>query len=292
MTDRELTSRGWIRSLLATYGVRPSKRLGQNFLADPGTLESIGKEVREDRPGCVLEIGAGLGVVTECLAEAAERVLAVEVDHRLAAGLAERFAVYPNVDVIDKDILAVDPEMWRGKSSPGKWLVVGNIPYRITGPILGWFLDHRASFCAGLFLTQREVARKIVASPGRDGSILGVLLQRAGTVRWLRDVPRTAFYPVPEVDSTLWRIDLRNADPGGLRVETFEKVVRAAYGIRRKTLRTTLKPLFGERTKTVLDAAGIDSGRRGETLTLEELDRITALLDESGTEPRSETRNK
>ncbi len=292
MTDRELTSRGWIRRLLVTYGVRPSKRLGQNFLADPGTLESIGKEVLKDRPRCVLEIGAGLGVVTERLAETAERVLAVEVDHRLAAGLAERFAVSPNVTVIDGDILTVDPEALRGENSPGKWLVVGNVPYRITGPILGWFLDHRASFCAGLFLTQREVARKIVASPGRDGSILGVLLHHAGVVRSIRDVPRTAFYPVPEVDSTLWRIDLRSANPADVYDETFETVVRAAYGMRRKTLRTTLKPLFGDRTQTVLEATGIDSGRRGETLTLEELDRITAMYDEGETDPRSETRNK
>ncbi len=292
MTDRELTSRGWIRSLLATYGVRPSKRLGQNFLADTRTLETIGKEVREDRPRCVLEIGAGLGVVTERLAEIADRVVAVEVDHRLAAGLVERFASYPHVEIIDRDILTIDPETWSAEDSPGGWFVVGNIPYRITGPILGWFLDHRTSFCAGVFLTQREVARKIAASPGREGSILGVSLQRAGTVRWLRDIPRTAFYPVPEVDSTLWRINLRSTNPSDACVETFEKVVRAAYGMRRKTLRTTLKPLFGEQTKAILEAIGIDSGRRGETLTLEELDRVAALHDEWRTDPRSETRYK
>ncbi len=277
--------------MLASYGVRPSKRLGQSFLADPVALEAIGKEVLQDRPRCVLEIGPGLGTVTELLAEYTDRVIAVEVDHRLASALEEMFADRPHVEILDRDILAVDPRGWAAESSPGGLFVVGNIPYRITGPILGWFLKNRESFRAGVFLTQREVARKIAASPGRDGSVLGVLLQRAGTVRPTRDISRGAFYPIPEVDSTLWRIDLEHPPISDEAFEAFERVVRAAYGMRRKTLRTALKTICGERTQELLRSVDIDSGRRGETLTLEELDRIAASLDSLQGRPCSESGN-
>ncbi|MBN1858327.1 ribosomal RNA small subunit methyltransferase A [Candidatus Bipolaricaulota bacterium] len=268
--------------MLALYGVRPSKRLGQSFLADPATLDAIGKEVLQDRPSCVLEIGPGLGTVTELLAECADRVVAVEIDHRLAAGLGESFADRAHVEILDRDILDVDPRGWAAESSSQGLFVVGNIPYRITGPILGWFLKHRASFRSGVFLTQREVARKVAASPGHGGSILGVLLQRAGRVRPIRDVSRGAFYPIPEVDSTLWRIDLDHPPISDRTFESFERVVRAAYGMRRKTLRTALKTIYGESTQAFLESVGIDPGRRGETLTLEELDRIAASLDFRG----------
>jgi len=278
--------------MLALYGVRPSKRLGQSFLADDATLEAIGKEVLEDRPGCVVEIGPGLGTVTKLLAESVDRVIAVEVDHRLAAALGERFADCPHVEIIDRDILAVDPGEWALTGSHGEALVVGNIPYRITGPILGWFLDHRMSFRAGIFLTQREVARKIAASPGRDGSILGVLLQRAGVVHPIRDVSRSAFYPIPDVDSTLWRIDLQPAAASDPPFETFERVVRAAYGMRRKTLRAALRAAFGEAAQALLESADIDSGRRGESLSLEELDRIALGLDPSRDSSYDEKRKK
>lgn len=274
--------------MLVSYGVRPSKRLGQNFLADPATLSAIGREVLEDRPSCVLEIGPGLGTVTELLAEHVDRVVAVEVDHRLAAGLIETFADRPHVEIVDQDILTVDPGEWVGEGRAGDRLVVGNIPYRITGPILGWFLRHRESFRSGIFLTQREVARKVAASPGRDGSILGVLLQRAGTVRSIRDVPRTAFYPVPEVDSTLWRIDLRSTAKSASNSDAFERVVRAAYGMRRKTLRTALKAICGENVQAFLRSVDIDSARRGESLTLEELDRIAANIDRRHSDAGSE----
>ncbi len=256
--------------------MRPSKRLGQNFLVDPRALSAIVEAACRAGPEEILEIGAGLGTLTRELAGIGRRVVAVEIDRRLAESLGGTVAGLENVEVLRADVLGLDlGALARG----GQLFVVGNLPYSLTAPILTRLVEAREVIREALVLTQAEVAEKVAASPGPDGSALGVTLQAYARIEVVTYVSRRSFYPVPEVDSTLWRIVFLpqprfRAAPG-----RFFAVVRALYGKRRKMVRAALRDLVpAQRVAEVLASAGIDPTARGETLSLAELDRIAARL--------------
>ena len=268
----ELTSKETVASLLGSAGIRPSKRLGQNFLVDRGVLDAILSEVRGRSPEQIVEIGSGLGTVTRGLAAIARRVLAIEVDARLVEILTRSVESVGNVEVRHKDILEFDLSQEIPARSA---FVVGNIPYRITAPILNWLVDHRRSICGAILLTQTEVADKIVSSPGPDGSSLGVRVRAYGDAAVLRRVSRSSFYPVPDVGSTLWRLEFREEPRFSAPEDSFFAVVRALYGKRRKMIRAALRDLVLPcEVGPALEGAGIDPTVRGETLSFEELDRL------------------
>lgn len=255
---------------LRALGVRPSKRLGQNFLVDPGIAERIVAvaEVR-DRP--VLEIGPGLGALTDRLAEEAKLLTLVEIDARLAEHLAGRFSENPRVRVIRADALAVDFDDLVGVGERAR--VVANLPYRVGSQILFRLYDARAHFDVLVAMLQKEVADRVVAEPGRrDYGPLAVWTALWGEARTLFRVPRGAFLPTPKVDSVVIRIGLREtprfpvANP-----RQFRQIVRASFGQRRKMLRRALEGIVGD---DGFAAAGIDPRRRGETLALEEFVRL------------------
>jgi len=276
LPSNALTSQEAVASLLHTAGVHPSKRLGQNFLVNRAVLATIVAEVKRAAPREILEIGAGLGTVTRKLAEFADHVIAIEVDRRLAKILEQTVDKMGNVEVVREDILAHD---LRHASKSGPIFVVGNIPYRITAPILKHLVENRESICGVLLLTQREVAEKIAASPGRNGSALGVFLQAYADIHVIRRVPRGSFHPVPEVDSTLWSLSFLEKPRFTADKEKFFTVVRALYGKRRKMIRSARRDLLAvEQVAELLETAGIDSTVRGETLSLEEIDRIARLF--------------
>ncbi len=271
----ELIGTHAVVSRLREIGVRPSKRLGQNFLVDREVLSRIVSEVERAGPETVLEIGPGLGTVTRELAGLGARVIGVEVDRRLAAGLRREFAGAKNVEIVEGDFLRFD----FAALGPGRVYVVGNLPYRITSPILARLIEERGRICGAILLTQAEVAEKIAGSPGPHGSALGVFVQAYGKVELLRRVPRTAFYPVPAVDSVLWRLEFLPAPRFASAPDDFFTLVRAVYGKRRKMLRRVLRDLLPpDRIDPLLEQLGIDPTRRGETLTISELDRLTQAI--------------
>jgi len=276
LLSNELISKEGVTFLLHAAGVHPSKRLGQNFLVDRAVLDAIIIEVERATPREILEIGAGLGTVTRELAGIADHIIAIEVDRRLAKILEQTVREMENVEVVREDILAYDI---RHESKSGPIFVVGNIPYRITAPILKHLVENRESICGALLLTQREVAEKVAASPGRNGSALGVFLQAYADIHVIRRVPRGSFHPIPEVDSTLWSLSFLRQPRFTADKEKFFTIVRTLYGKRRKMIRSALRDLLAaEQVAEILGTAGIDPTVRGETLSLEEIDRIARLV--------------
>jgi len=279
----DLTSRKTVAASLQSAGIRPSKRLGQNFLVDRSVLRAIVSEVERAKPDEVIEIGAGLGTVTRELAGIVKRVVAVEVDRRLTEILQRTVSGLKNVEIVRQDFLEFDFAHGFGEKPV---YVVGSIPYRITSPILKHLVDHRQSILEALLLAQSDVVEKITASPGPDGSTLGVFMQAYTEVSIVRRVDRSAFFPTPVVDSILWRLLVRERPRFSAAEEIFFRVVRTLYGARRKMIRRALRNwLSVDQIEKVLEEAGIDPTARGETLSFEALDRLALAVAQLGGNP-------
>ena len=291
MATERLTDRPTILGLLKSAGIRPSKKLGQNFLTDGSVLETICDQVRAASPGRIVEIGPGLGTVTQAVAPLAEHVTAVEIDRRLVGILERTVGEFENVEVRHQDVLSFD---FSEVAAEGPVFVVGNIPYRITAPILKHLIRQREHITGAVLLTQSEVAEKILASPGVDGTALGILVQSFAEVRMIRRVGRAGFHPEPEVESSLWSLAFRSqplftADP-----DVFFAVVRAIFGARRKMIRGALRAILPkESVATVLEQAGIEETLRGEVLGFQQLDGLALaatglLLEDALTAERTQ----
>ena len=279
LASSNLTSKREVAALLQEAGIHPSKRLGQNFLIDFGALDRIIDEVKEANPSQIVEIGAGLGTLTRELAKIADRVIAVELDRRLVGILKRTVGQQEKVEIRRQDFLSFS---FAEEFADSKAFVVGNIPYRITAPILKHLVAQRDHISSALLLTQREVAAKITHSPGKDGTSLGVLVQAYAHVRVLCSVQRTLFFPVPDVDSTLWRMSFLDEDRFNANAEDFFAVVRAVYGKRRKMIRSALRDLFPSRDiEEILLSLNIDPTLRGEALSFPQLDAIAQSLTDS-----------
>jgi 16S rRNA (adenine1518-N6/adenine1519-N6)-dimethyltransferase len=266
-----------VGGLLERLGVRPSKRLGQSFLADPNVIAAVIDAIGADACGRLVEIGPGLGALTNPLAERAAELVAVEIDRRLAARLQESLA--GRVSIVEQDILEFDFAAHAARSG-GRLVVVGSIPYSITAPILKRLIDERAAIQAAYLITQREVAEKILASPGKDGTAMGIFVRAHADVHVLRKIPRGAFFPVPDVDSTMWRLTMRATPRFASSEASFFAVVRAVYGARRKTLRNALQRAYSAHAvDAMLARSRIDPRIRGETLGFAELDALAEAAE-------------
>lgn len=261
--------------ILKHFGLKASHRLGQNFLIAPAVVEGI-ISAAEIQPGDrVLEIGPGIGTLTQALAEAGARVTAVELDKKLPAVLAETLRGYDNVTIVSGDILKVDIEGLMG-GEPFK--VVANLPYYITTPILLALLEKKLNISLIVTMVQKEVAERMTAPPGgKDYGALSVAVQYYTEPDIVLTVPPKSFYPAPEVDSVVIRCRRRETALVECRDEKmFFRVARASFGQRRKTLINALKGagFLKEDIGRAASRAGIDAGRRGETLSLEEFARL------------------
>ncbi len=262
--------RGWHpRSLLQLYNLSPKKSLGQNFLVGEGALGRVAAAADLTGSDAVLEIGPGLGALTHHLADAAGRVVAVELDRRLIPILEAQFADLDKVELVEGDILDLDPAALMG----GSYKVVANLPYYITAAILRHLLEASTRPQLMVLTVQLEVARRLTAKPG-DMSLLAVSVQFYGKVRRVARLKAGSFYPRPEVDSAVIRVDI---DPEPLvsvpDEGSFFRVVRAGFSQKRKQLRNSLRgglSLPAAQAEAALEAAGIDARRRAETLSLEE----------------------
>lgn len=280
MIQPTIASREVTRYILKTFNIHMSKKLGQNFLIDADIVRGI-VDAADIRPGeRVLEIGPGIGTLTQGLAEAGAEVTAVELDKKLPAVLAKTLEGYENVRIVQGDILKVNiPEIMG--SEPFK--VAANLPYYITTPIIMTLLERRLPISRLVTMVQKEVADRMVAEPGtRVYGALSVAVQYYTQPHVELDVPPRSFIPAPEVDSVVIVCDVREKPPVTVADEKlFFRVVRAAFGQRRKTLSNALKGagFDKELIRTALPAAGIDGTRRGETLSLTEFAAIaTAFL--------------
>ena len=280
MIQPTIASREVTRYILKTFNIHMSKKLGQNFLIDADIVRGI-VDAADIRPGeRVLEIGPGIGTLTQGLAEAGAEVTAVELDKKLPAVLAKTLEGYENVRIVQGDILKVNiPEIMGSES----FKVAANLPYYITTPIIMTLLERRLPISRLVTMVQKEVADRMVAEPGTKAyGALSVAVQYYTQPHVELDVPPRSFIPAPEVDSVVIVCDVREKPPVTVADEKlFFRVVRAAFGQRRKTLSNALKGagFDKELIRTALPAAGIDGTRRGETLSLMEFAAIaTAFL--------------
>jgi 16S rRNA (adenine1518-N6/adenine1519-N6)-dimethyltransferase len=266
-----------ISALLRAHGLHPKKGLGQNFLTDPVALGRI-VSAADLLPGdIVVEVGAGVGTLTRLLADQAARVVAVELDSRLVEILREHLADLTNVQIMHGDILELSDF---GFSHLG-YKVVGNLPYYITSAILRHFLEREPRPQVMVVTVQREVAERIVAGPG-EMSLLAVSVQFYGQPRIVARIKAGAFFPRPQVDSAVVRIEV-GEQPAvtlaeGVDEADFFRAVRAGFGQKRKMLRNSLSAGLGLSpvgAEAALRQAGVDPRRRAETLSLQEWAEVT-----------------
>lgn len=289
-----------LRALLTRHQIRPGRKLGQHFLADPGILRRIAAaaEVSDGMP--VLEVGPGAGVLTKELLRVGADVTAVELDRTLRPVLLEALHGVPGVETGGPPPAAVRSELCVERLGPrlcvvwadavqlpweqvaqehgGQWRVCSNLPYYITGPFLASLFAGVLPWTSAVLLVQAEAAERMQADPGTKAyGAFTCLVAYHATVERLFAVPRGAFLPPPAVDSTVVRLRRRDHPAAQAPREDLLRVIRAAFGQRRKTLRNALTAgLQAERflIEDALGLAGIDGDRRGETLTLEEFDRL------------------
>jgi 16S rRNA (adenine1518-N6/adenine1519-N6)-dimethyltransferase len=260
--------------LLRRHGLRPKKEWGQNFLGDARVLADLARLARAAPGDVIVELGAGLGHLTQALAATGARVVAVERDRELAPVLREEL---PGVEVVEADAATYD------LGGFGRRVIVcGNLPYHLSSPILFHLLDQRAAVKRAVLLLQREVAERIAAPPGgRDYGLLSVLVQHVADAEIALDVPRHLFTPPPDVESCALALEFLDAPRFEVHDERrFRALVKAAFGQRRKTLWNALKNFPGGRE--ALKRAGIDPQRRAETLSVEEFASIESQLHATG----------
>ena len=261
-----------IPALLARHGLRPSRALGQNFLADANTARRIARLAGVQPGDRVLEIGPGIGSLTVALLEAGARVTALELDQHVIPALEETVGT-DAIRIVNGDALRVDlDELLGGPADDGPWRMVSNLPYNVATPIVMRFLEDAPAVTSMLVMVQREVGERMASGPGTKAygavSVKVAYYARAEVVGL---VPPTVFIPAPKVDSALVRI-VRHAQPP-VQVPSEARLfalVRAGFGQRRKMLRGALRAELGDNVEQVLHEAGIDGQARAETLTLDQ----------------------
>lgn len=257
--------------ILKKFGIHMSKKLGQNFLIDERIVGGIVAAAAITPADTVLEIGPGIGTLTQGLAETGASVLAVELDRKLIDVLAKTLEGYDNIRVIHGDILKIDISR---EIMAENYKVVANLPYYITTPIIMKLLEDRLPVSVLVAMVQKEVAERMVAKPGgKEYGALSVAVQFYTEPEIVLQVPPASFIPPPAVDSAVIRCRVREKPPVEVASEKlFFRVVKGAFSQRRKTLSNALKTTGAgtEKIAQILAAAGIDGARRGETLSLAE----------------------
>ena len=259
--------------ILKSYGLMPRKRFSQNFLTDRNIAARIVNALGLKGDDAVIEIGPGLGILTEGLLDSGAKVIGIEIDRDLAGRLKERFDGRNNLEIINADALKISYKELAAQRKE-KLKVVSNLPYDISTPIIFKLLEEREIFSMFLLMLQKEVAQRIVSPPdNKEYGVLSVMVQLLADVKIEFDVPPSCFHPAPKVYSSVVRFNILNKPRIDVEdIAFFKKVVKASFGQRRKTLLNALKSLNIETPQLVelLNIINIDSKRRGETLTLEE----------------------
>lgn len=277
------------KEVLAKFGMSAKKKFGQNFLIDSGVLDGIVSAAGVTESDCVLEIGPGIGSLTQYLAEAAEKVVAVEIDKTLIPVLADTLSEYDNVTVINEDVLKVDIEEIVRTYNGGRPIkVVANLPYYITTPIIMKLFESGAPIESITVMVQKEVADRMVMGPGnKDYGSLSLAVGYYAKAEAIMDVPPSSFIPQPGVGSAVVRLS-RFEEPAvkvGDEKYMFE-IIRTSFNQRRKTLSNSLSnnpalKVSRQQVQEALTEMGINETARGETLSLEQFARLSDILQSS-----------
>jgi 16S rRNA (adenine1518-N6/adenine1519-N6)-dimethyltransferase len=282
------------RQLLRQFGFRPRKRLGQHFLVDEAVLGRI-LSAAELSPGdIVVEIGPGLGILTEGLARRGARVIAVELDAKLVALLRKRLAGFPDVRIVRADILKTAPrDLLRENVATSDvargYKVIANLPYYITSPVLSHFLEAQPRPSEMVIMVQKEVGETIAAAPGKM-RLLSVKTQLYSKPVVVSYVPAASFYPPPKVDSIVLRLDVYSQPPIEVSdVTGFFDIVMHGFSSPRKQLRNSLShslEMPPGQVASLLEKAGIEAKRRAETLSLEEWRQLWEVFAPFARDPK------
>lgn len=283
MTKKYIATPSRTKEILKKYKFSFKKSLGQNFLIDVNILENIIKHAGIDKTTGAIEIGPGIGALTEQLAIHADKVVAFEIDQRLLPILDDVLGDYENIEVIHQDILKADVEVMIGthfkKGQPIH--IVANLPYYITTPILMKLLHDKLPVDSMTVMIQKEVAERMAAKPNsKSYGSLTIAIQYYTDAKVVMTVPKTVFNPQPNVDSSILQLKVRKEPPVQVENEEFFfAVVKASFAQRRKTLRNNLTNFFADtfdkaEIDEVLEGIGINGTRRGESLDMEEFAKL------------------
>lgn len=276
------------KAVLNKYPFVFQKKFGQNFLIDPSILDKIITAADITKEDCVLEIGPGIGSVTQQLIENAGKVISVEIDNQLIPILEEQFGECENFKLVHNDVLKVDLAKLIAEESPGKKIkVVANLPYYITTPIIMALLEHNLPIGSITVMVQKEVADRLASKPGtKQYGAITVAMNYYCNTSLITDVPHSCFMPRPNVESAVIKLVLHEQPPVQVNNEAqLLRIIKAAFSQRRKTLLNTLMSNGGfnlpkDKFKEILDNSGIGATTRGETLSLEEFARLSDYIDQ------------
>lgn len=280
-----LSSHKATKEVVQKHNFKFSKSLGQNFLIDTNVIDRILEGARVTEGDYVIEVGPGIGTLTKEMGRTAEKVVAIEIDKTLIPILEETLADFPNIEVINQDILKVDvQELVKAKLNGGPVKLIANLPYYITTPIVMKFLEEDIPVTDIVVMVQKEVADRMNAQPNsKDYGALSVAVQYYCDTEIVAKAPRHMFMPQPNVDSTVIGLHVREEKKYNVDNEDiFFKTVKASFGQRRKTLLNSLGGLgflSKDQIKIALQEANIDEKRRGETLSIEEFASLSNAVN-------------
>lgn len=273
------------KEILTHYSIKPRKRLGQSFLVEQESIKQIAAIANVQENDIIVEIGAGIGVLTEYLAQNAAKIIAVELDNHLVTVLEDRLSKYKNIEIFQGNILHFDFRSI-ADAEHQKIKVVGNIPYNISSPLLFYLLSFKDIINSFILMMQKELVERLVASPGgKSYGVPSVILQMFASVEKVLNIPSSYFYPRPKVDSSVMRglfldkpvVELKDED-------FFIKLVRDSFAQRRKMLINNLKQsklMYGNEESLLKEAlllSDIDGQRRAETLSVEEFGNLSNIF--------------
>lgn len=283
MRDKRLYSPSHIKDILARHGFRFSKSLGQNFLIDGNIVRNIVEKAGVGSEDLVLEIGPGIGTLTEELALNAKKVLAVEIDKKLIPILSETVGKYKNIEIINDDILDVDLEkLIEEKLEGGPVKIVANLPYYVTTPIITKLIETGLNIESIVVMVQKEVADRMVAGPGsKTYGSLSVLIDYYTEPEIILNVPKTVFMPQPKIDSSVIKFNIRKEVLQVDREKLFQ-LVRAGFSKRRKTILNAISSygfdIEKDQVRRALEVSNISPSERAENLSTEDFIRISKNL--------------
>lgn len=281
--NRRLYSPKYVKEIVDKYEFQFSKSLGQNFLIDGNILKNISKAGGITKEDFILEVGPGIGTLTEELALNAKKVVAIELDENLLPILDETLNSYDNVEIVHGDVLKIDlKKLIEDKLEGGPIKVVANLPYYITTPIIGKLLEEDLNIHSIIVMVQKEVADRIVASPNnKEYGALSLFINFYSHPEIILKAPKTVFMPQPKIDSSVVKLTIKEELPDVNR-DVFFKLVRSAFNKRRKTLLNSLSSgelgLEKKVIKDTLEKANIPANIRAENLNIEDFIKISKTL--------------
>lgn len=271
MENKYIATKGRTLEIVEKYGHRMNKGFGQNFIIDPNVVIKIAK-TSSSKDLTTIEIGPGIGALTEQLAIYSKRVIAYEIDDKLIDVLADTLSSYDNVEIRHTDFLNVD--LNNEDYADEEIVVTANLPYYVTTPILFKLFESNLKIKSINVMMQKEVADRLLAKPNtKEYSALSIIVSYLYDVKKMMDAKKQVFYPSPNVDSIVVSLFPKSKDETIDDQDKFFEVIKACFKYRRKTLNNNLKELIGENTKTVLENLGFEN-KRAEDLTLEDFKRL------------------